>query len=74
MSTIVTVRIDKELRRSLKKYKINVSKVVRAALRAEVRRRQREEVRESIGIARRMLSKLDSAARPNDNKGSAAGS
>lgn len=46
MSSTVTVRIPEELRAEIDEYDINVSEVVRDALKAELRRQRREELTE----------------------------
>lgn len=63
MSDVITVRIDKETKKGIKKYGINVSKVVRSALKAEIRRRERQSLAESLGTVKRVL---DMSERVND--------
>jgi len=58
VSTIITIRIDKETRRKIKRYKINISKVVRAALKSEIRRKERQELKEKLSTAKSILSRL----------------
>ncbi|MEM0118366.1 MAG: hypothetical protein QXV32_07945 [Conexivisphaerales archaeon] len=58
MSEIITVRIDRETRKKIKKYRIKVSKVVRAALRAEIRKKERQELKERVNAAREILSRV----------------
>jgi post-segregation antitoxin (ccd killing protein) len=58
VSTIITVRIDKETRRKIKKYKIKVSKVVRAALKSEIRKKEKQELKEKLSDAKSILTKL----------------
>ncbi|MEM3684475.1 MAG: type II toxin-antitoxin system CcdA family antitoxin [Conexivisphaerales archaeon] len=58
MSEIITVRIDRETKKKIKKYKIKVSRVVRSALRAEIRKKERQELKEKVNAAKEILSKV----------------
>jgi antitoxin CcdA len=58
MTEIVVVRVDEELKRKAKAYNVNISQVVRAALRAEVQRRERSELISALGQAKKALSKV----------------
>ncbi|MDW8033980.1 MAG: type II toxin-antitoxin system CcdA family antitoxin [Nitrososphaerota archaeon] len=58
MSEIVTVRVNKELKRKIKEFNINVSEVVRKALEEEVEKREKEALLKSLAEAKRVLSKL----------------
>ncbi len=57
MSVIVTARIDKEMHKAVKRYRINVSKVMRAALRTEIKRREKAALKEKLSGARSILAK-----------------
>lgn len=57
MSLIVTARIDKEMHRAIKRYRINVSKVIRTALRTEIKRREKATLKEKLSGARSILAK-----------------
>lgn len=58
MTKTVVVRVDEELKRKAKAYKVNISEVVRSALRDEVKRRERRELISSLERAKRVLSKV----------------
>jgi len=58
MTEVVTVRIDEETKKKLKRHRINVSETVRRALREEVRKRDRAELMEALIRARPILKKI----------------
>ena len=47
MSTVITVRVSRELREALRRYGVEVSEVTRRALEGEVRERRRMELEEA---------------------------
>ena len=58
MTGTVVVRVDPELKRKAKAYNVNISEVVRSALRDEVQRREREELISALERAKKALSKV----------------
>jgi len=59
MSEIVTVRIDEETKRKLKRYGIQVGQVARAAILQEIERRERVEALDALKRMREILNKID---------------
>jgi len=55
---VVSARIDRELYEKIKRYRINVSQVIRRALEEEIRRREEEEIRRGLEEASKILSKI----------------
>jgi post-segregation antitoxin (ccd killing protein) len=55
MSYIITARLDKETMKAVKKYKINVSQVVRYALKSEIKKRERSMLKEKLAEAKAVL-------------------
>jgi metal-responsive CopG/Arc/MetJ family transcriptional regulator len=55
----VSAKIDKELWRKLKELSIKPSEVIRKALREEVERRMREELRAKVELASKIMSKVE---------------
>jgi antitoxin CcdA len=58
MTGTVVVRVDPELKRKAKVYNVNISEVVRSALRDEVQRREREALISALERAKKALSKV----------------
>jgi len=58
MTAIVIVRVDEELKKKAKAYNVNISEVVRSALREEVQKREREKLIAYLEQAKRALSKI----------------
>ena len=58
MTGTVVVRVDEELKKKAKAYNVNISEVVRSALREEVQRRERKELISALGRAKKALSKV----------------
>ncbi|HUH99558.1 MAG TPA: type II toxin-antitoxin system CcdA family antitoxin [Nitrososphaerales archaeon] len=58
MTKTVVVRVDEELKRKAKAYNLNISEVVRSALRDEVERRERKDLVSALERARKALSKV----------------
>ena len=58
MTATVIVRVDEELKKKAKAYNVNISEVVRSALREEVQKREREKLIASLEQAKRVLSKI----------------
>ncbi|RLE78910.1 MAG: hypothetical protein DRJ51_08755 [Thermoprotei archaeon] len=54
----VSAKVSRELWAKLKKYRVNISEVVRRALEEEVRRREEEELRRLLEEAAKVLSKI----------------
>ncbi len=58
MTEIVTVRVKKSLKEKARKYKIDVSKTVRAALEDEIRKREKEELAQALSDIKTILQKI----------------
>jgi post-segregation antitoxin (ccd killing protein) len=58
MSEVVTVRVKKSVKEKVRKYKINVSKTVRAALEDEIKKREEEELVQAITGMKAILQKI----------------
>jgi len=58
MTGTVVVRVDEELKRKAKAYNVNISEVVRSALRDEVQKRERRELISALERAKKALSKV----------------
>ena len=58
MTETVVVRVDEELKKKAKAYNVNISEVVRSALRDEVQKRERSELISALKRAKKALSKV----------------
>ncbi|MGD6807733.1 MAG: type II toxin-antitoxin system CcdA family antitoxin [Candidatus Bathyarchaeia archaeon] len=58
MTEIVTVRVKKSLKEKTRKYNINVSKTVRAALEAEIKKHEQEELSQALNDIKTILQKI----------------
>ena len=58
MSEIVTVRVKKSLKEKARKYKINVSKIVRVALEDEVKKQEDTELLRAVSEMKVLLQKI----------------
>jgi antitoxin CcdA len=58
MTETVVVRVDEELKRKAKAYNVNISEVVRSALRDEVQKRERRELISALERGKKALSKV----------------
>ena len=58
MSEILTVRVDKALKRKIKKYNLNVSKITRQAIEEEIKKRERQELTSAIMEMKTLLEKI----------------
>ena len=58
MTAIVTVRVKKSLKEKARKYKIDVSKTVRAALEDEIKKREEEELSQALSDIKTILQKI----------------
>lgn len=58
MSEVVTVRVKKILKQKIRKYKINVSKVARAALEQEVKKSEEAEFIRTLDEMKTILQKI----------------
>ena len=58
MTTTVVVRVDDGLKRKIKAYNVNISEVVRSALKEEVQKRETRELVSSLERAKKALSKV----------------
>ena len=59
MSEIITLRVDEETKRKIKRYGIHVSQVARAAILSEIQRREHEEALEALRRMRAILDKVN---------------
>ena len=55
---IITVRVKKSLKERARKYKIDVSKIVRAALEDEIRKHEEEELSQALHDIKTILQKI----------------
>ena len=58
MTGTVIVRVDDELKKKAKAYNLNISEVVRSALRDEIRKRERTHLISALEQAKKALSKV----------------
>jgi antitoxin component of RelBE/YafQ-DinJ toxin-antitoxin module len=58
MTGTVVVRVDEELKKKAKAYNVNISEVVRSALKEEVQKRERRELVSAFERAKEVLSKV----------------
>jgi predicted transcriptional regulator len=58
MSEVVTVRVDKVLKKKIKKYRISVSKIAREALEEEIKKRERQELANAVNEMKILLNKI----------------
>jgi post-segregation antitoxin (ccd killing protein) len=59
MTSIVTLRVDDDTKRKIKRYGIPVSRVARAAIQQEIRRKEDEEAIRALRRMREILGKVD---------------
>jgi post-segregation antitoxin (ccd killing protein) len=59
MTEMVTVRVDEETRRKIRRYGIPVSKVARGAILREIQRKEREEALHAVKGMKQILRKVD---------------
>lgn len=59
MTEMVTLRIDEETKRKIKRYGIHVSQVARAAILREIERKEREEALQALRRMREILREVD---------------
>jgi len=57
-SEVITIRIDRSLKKKIHKYKISVSKTVRAALEEEVRKSEEAEFIRALEEMKLLLQKI----------------
>jgi post-segregation antitoxin (ccd killing protein) len=58
MTETIVVRVDEELKKKAKAYNVNISEVVRSALRDEVQKREKRELISALEAARKALAKV----------------
>ncbi|MFI5421797.1 MAG: type II toxin-antitoxin system CcdA family antitoxin [Nitrososphaerales archaeon] len=58
MSSVITVRVDGETKRKIKKHGINVSETVRRALQREISKREEESLQRALDEAGQILRKI----------------
>jgi len=59
MTSIVTLRVDDDTKRKIKRYGIPVSRVAREALQEEIERRENEEALQALRRLKKILGKVD---------------
>jgi antitoxin CcdA len=58
MSSVITVRVDRETKRKIKKHGINVSETVRKALQREISKREEQSLQRAVVEAGAILRKI----------------
>lgn len=58
MTEVLTIRVDKELKKKLKKYKISVSKITRKALEQEISIHEKQELLVAVNEMKTLLQKI----------------
>ncbi len=58
MSEILTVRVDKNLKEKLRKYKIPASKIAREALEEEIKKHEAQETASAVSEMKTLLNKI----------------
>ena len=59
MTSIVTLRVDDETKRKIKRYGITVSRVAREAIQQEIERKENEEALRALRRMKEILGKVD---------------
>lgn len=59
MTEMVTLRVDEETKRKIKRYGIRVSEIARTAIVDEIRRRERQEALQDLKRMKEILAKVD---------------
>ena len=59
MSKIITLRVNEDTKRKIKRYSIPVSQVARAAILHEIERKEDEEAMRALRRMKQILSKVD---------------
>ena len=59
MTSIVTLRVDDETKRKIKRYGIPVSQVARAAIRQEIEKKENEEALRALRRMKEILGKVN---------------
>lgn len=59
MTEIVTVRIDEETKRKVKRYGVSISEVARGAILKEIERREHEETIQALRRMKSIMRKVD---------------
>jgi len=59
MTEMVTLRVDEETKRKIKRYGIRVSHVARTAILREIERREHEEALQAMKRMREILNRVD---------------
>ncbi len=58
VSEVVTIRVEKALKQKIRKYKINASKVARAAIEEEVKKKEEAELLNALIEMQKILQKI----------------
>ena len=58
MSEVVTVRVDKTLKKKIKKYRISVSKITREAIEEEIKKHEQQELADAVSEMKTLLNKI----------------
>jgi post-segregation antitoxin (ccd killing protein) len=59
MTSILTLRVDDDTKRKIKRYGIPVSQVARQAIQQEIQRKENEEALQAIRRMKEILGKVD---------------
>jgi post-segregation antitoxin (ccd killing protein) len=59
MTSILTLRVDDDTKRKIKRYGIPVSQVARAAIQQEIERMENEEALQALRRMKKILGKVD---------------
>jgi hypothetical protein len=59
MGNILTLRVDEDTRRKIKRYAIPVSQVARAAILQEIQRKEKEEALQALRRMKEILGKVN---------------
>ncbi len=59
-TTTISAKIPKEMRKKLERFNVPISKVIRAALEDEIRKREEEQVAANLEHAKAILKKVPS--------------
>jgi post-segregation antitoxin (ccd killing protein) len=59
MTSVVTLRVEDDTKRKIKRYGIPVSRVAREALLQEIERRENEEALQALRRMKKILGKVD---------------
>lgn len=58
MSEVLTIRVDKSLKGKVRRYKISASKIARAAIEEEIKKREKQELTKTVIDMKTLLEKI----------------